>query len=367
MNAIFPLRDLNVATRFPSPNPAIHFESASKTFQARNGQPEVAALRNVDLLVPAGAIAGVIGRSGAGKSTLIRLVNGIETATSGRIVLFGDDVTRLDEHVWREKRRSIGMIFQHFNLLSSRTAFGNVALPLEIAGADRDTINAKVTALLDLVGLSDKRDRYPIELSGGQKQRVGIARALATDPQILLCDEATSALDPETTQSILTLLKAVNRDLGVTILLITHEIPVIKSICDQVAVLEDGSVIEQGVVFDLFAKPRHATTKRFVESATGVELPADIAARLQPHPTANGAAILRIAFTGENATAPVISRLTSVIGVDVNIIAGRIDQIAGRPFGQLIVSVPSKQPDLAAVIGALSSLHLDAEAVGYVA
>lgn len=367
MNAPISPRALEAASRLPLSPGAIAFDDVGKTFPARSGQPPVRALQNVRLTIPEGSIVGVIGRSGAGKSTLIRLVNGLEQASAGRVLLFGEDVTRIEESAWRGKRRSIGMIFQHFNLLSSRTAFDNIALPLEIAGADRAHIQAKAAALLDLVGLSDKRDRYPSELSGGQKQRIGIARALATDPRILLCDEATSALDPETTQSILALLQKVNRELGVTILLITHEIPVIKSICDHVAVLENGAIIEQGRVFDVFANPRCETTRRFVESATGVVAPEDIAARLRPQPRPDDKALLRITFTGENATAPVISRLTSVVGVDVNIIAGRIDAIAGQPFGQLIVSIPAAEPDLGAVVGALASLHLKAEIIGYVA
>ncbi|WP_342361722.1 methionine ABC transporter ATP-binding protein [Terrarubrum flagellatum] len=367
MNAILSRRALKDAAPLAPPRAAIKLEGVDKTFSARAGQTAVAALRDVTLAIPEGAIVGVIGRSGAGKSTLIRLVNGLERATSGQITLFGEGVTQLDERAWREKRRSIGMIFQHFNLLSSRTVADNIALPLEIAGAARSAIEEKVSSLLELVDLTDKRDRYPSELSGGQKQRVGIARALATDPKILLCDEATSALDPETTQSILTLLRQVNRALGVTILLITHEIPVIKAICDRVAVLENGEIIEQGAVFDIFTNPRHLTTRRFIESATGVSTPPELAARLQATPIADGQAILRIRFSGRHATAPVLSRITSVIGVDVNIIAGRIDEIGEQPFGDLIVSVPSAQPALAAIIAALSNLDLTTETIGYVA
>jgi D-methionine transport system ATP-binding protein len=258
------------------------------------------------------------------------------------------------------------MIFQHFNLLSSRSVFDNVALPLEIAGVAKAEIEARVARLLDLVGLADKRERYPAELSGGQKQRVGIARALATQPKVLLCDEATSALDPETTQSILALLRQVNRELGITILLITHEIPVIKEICDRVAVIEGGRIVEEGETFAVFTRPRHPTTARFVEAVTGVELPAYLAGRIHPDAGPGDTAVVRITFTGENATAPVISRLSSTIGVDVNILAGRIDAIAGRPFGSLLVSVPASEPELSAVLGALKSLQLKAEVIGHV-
>jgi D-methionine transport system ATP-binding protein len=348
------------------PVAAIRFEAVAKSYPARRGQGEVSALRDVTLDVPEGAIVGVIGRSGAGKSTLIRLVNGLERATSGRLTVGGVDVTAFDEARWRAERRRTAMIFQHFNLLSSRTAFDNIALPLEIAGAPKAEIAQKVERLLALVDLADKRDRYPAELSGGQKQRVGIARALATDPKILLCDEATSALDPETTRSILALLKRVNRELGVTILLITHEIPVIKEICDRVAVIEDGRIVEDGEVFDLLTRPAHPTTRSFVATVTGVDVPAPIAAALRPEPRPGDQAVLKIAFSGENATAPVVSRLSSVLGVDVNILSGRIDQIAGRPFGVLLVAVPAEQPALDAVRSALRQLQLETETLGYV-
>lgn len=352
---------------FPSaPDPIIRFEQVGKTFPSRDGQEPVTALAGIDLSVPRGAIIGVIGRSGAGKSTLIRLVNGLERASSGRILIEGEDVTGLSEAGWRSRRRTTGMVFQHFNLLSSRTVFDNVALPLEIAGASRAEITAQVDRLLALVGLADKRERYPAELSGGQKQRVGIARALATEPKVLLCDEATSALDPETTRSILSLLKQVNRELGLTILLITHEIPVIKEICDRVAVIEGGRIIEEGETFEVMTRPRHPTTASFVEAVTGVEIPAYLAGRIRPQLRPGDSAVLRIAFTGENATAPVISRLGAVVGVDVNILAGRIDAIGEKPFGSLLVSVPAKEPELAAVFGALKSLNLKAELVGHV-
>jgi D-methionine transport system ATP-binding protein len=367
MNAPVKPDAFRVGQDTPSPPPPIiRFERVGKTFPGRAGQGAVTALAGIDLAVPQGAILGVIGRSGAGKSTLIRLVNGLERASSGRVLIEGEDVTGLSEAGWRTRRRTTGMIFQHFNLLSSRTVSENIALPLEIAGTPKPEIAARVARLLALVGLEDKAGRYPAELSGGQKQRVGIARALASEPKVLLCDEATSALDPETTSSILALLRQVNRELGVTILLITHEIPVIKAICDRVAVIEDGRIVEEGEVFAVLTEPRHPTTARFVEAVTGVELPAYLAGRIHHKARPGGSAVLRITFAGENATAPVISRLSATIGVDVNILAGRVDAIAERPFGSLLVSVPAQEPGLSAVLGALKSLQLKAEVVGHV-
>jgi D-methionine transport system ATP-binding protein len=345
---------------------AISFQKVTKTYPARASNASVAALSDIDLHVKAGRILGVIGPSGAGKSTLIRLVNGLEQASAGTISLFGQNATRLSETEWRAARRGIGMIFQHFNLLSSRTVYDNVAFPLEIAGADRTTIEKRVPDLLNLVGLTDKAQRYPAELSGGQKQRVGIARALATEPAILLCDEATSALDPETTQSILGLLREINRTLGVTILLITHEIPVIKEICDDVAVIEQGRIIEIGPVFDVFTNPRHPTTARFVQNVSSVEIPAYLKARLRQRPEAGDVALLQVGFTGANATSPVISRLTTTLGSDINIVAGKIDTIGERPFGTLLIALPAETATREAAIAALKKLHLRVHVAGYV-
>lgn len=347
--------------------PAVRLEKVGKTWPARPGQPSFSALSDIDLEVRKGSILGVIGPSGAGKSTLVRLVNGLEKATSGRIRLFGEDVTDLSESGRRRVRRGIGMIFQHFNLLSSRTVFDNVALPLEIAGADRATVRSRVESLLDLVGLSDKAERYPAELSGGQKQRVGIARALATEPAILLCDEATSALDPETTKSILALLKRINRELGVTILVITHEIPVIKDLCDEVAVIQNGRIVESGSVFDVFTAPQHPTTARFVEDVTSVEIPSYLRDRVTAEAGPESSLLLRIRFVGEHATSPVVSRLTTTLGADVNIVAGKIEAIADRPFGTLLVAVPGSPPTRDAAVAALRTLGFRFDILGHVA
>lgn len=345
---------------------AITFRKISKIYPGRGTHAPVTALSEVDLDVRAGHVLGVIGPSGAGKSTLIRLVNGLEPASSGTLSLFEQNVTHLNESAWRAARRGIGMIFQHFNLLSARTVFDNVAFPLEIAGADRVTIGRRVAELLELVGLTDKAQRYPAELSGGQKQRVGIARALATEPAILLCDEATSALDPETTESILGLLRTINRTLGVTILLITHEIPVIKEICDDVAVIENGRIVESGPVFNVFTDPHHPTTARFVQNVSRVEIPAYLKQRLRERPEHNDIALLQVGFTGANATSPVISRLTTTLGSDINIVAGKIDTIAERPFGTLLIALPAETATREAAIAALKKLHLRVHVAGFV-
>ena len=231
----------------------IRLEHVSKRFEA--GKQAVDAVKDVSLHIEKGAVAGIIGFSGAGKSTLARCINLLERPTEGKVIVGGAELTALNEKQLREKRKKIGMIFQHFNLFASRTVYGNVAYPLRGSGRSRKEIEEKVRSLLDLVGLTDKANAYPSQLSGGQKQRVAIARALANDPEVLLSDEATSALDPETTRSILRLLKEVNRTLGITIVVITHEMQVVKEICHQVYVMEDGRVVEQGDVFQIFASP----------------------------------------------------------------------------------------------------------------
>jgi D-methionine transport system ATP-binding protein len=347
-------------------NPMVAFESVSKRFAAGRTSAEVVALDNIDLVVPRGSVTGIIGRSGAGKSTLIRLVNGLEKPSSGRVLVDGVDVAGLDEKSLRAVRRSIGMIFQHFNLLSSRTAFDNIALPLEIAGVDKQSIEKRVTPLLDLVGLSDKRDRYPSELSGGQKQRIGIARALATEPKLLLSDEATSALDPETTRSILALLKQINKDLGLTVLLITHEMEVVKTTADHVAVIDGGRIVEQGPTFDVFTGHAHGTTRALLGGLAGMRLPEFLTSRLSEQPEPGSRTILRIIFKGLNATEPMLARLGSDLGIEVNILAGAVDEIAGRPFGMLVVSLRADDPKIAEARQFLANHGLSSEVVGYV-
>ncbi len=345
--------------------PMVAFEAVTKRFGEAGGKPGFTALDGIDFTVARGAITGIIGRSGAGKSTLIRLVNGLEKASSGRVTVDGVEVGGLSEHGLRDLRRQVGMIFQHFNLLTSRTAFDNVALPLEIAGVDKKTIRDKVTPLLDLVGLGDKAGRYPSELSGGQKQRVGIARALATSPKLLLSDEATSALDPETTQSILELLKRINAELGLTVLLITHEMEVVKEIATDVAVIDKGKIVEAGSTFDVYASPKHETTRTLL--ATALKLPEWLRNGLKAQPSAGDRVLVRLVFFGETAFQPLTGRLVSELGSDVNILAGGIEEIGGKPFGSLVVSY-SAAPDVVERANRFyAETGLSTEVLGYVA
>jgi len=356
------------AQRLVPEQPLVRLEGISKIFAGRGkGAPTVTALDGIDLAVAPGSVLGIIGRSGAGKSTLIRLVNGLEKPSAGRVVVDGAEVSSLPERALRHARRSTGMIFQHFNLLSSRTAAQNVALPLEVAGYDRAAIRARVDEMLALVGLSDKRDRYPAELSGGQKQRVGIARALTTKPKVLLSDEATSALDPETTRSILSLLRRINREFNLTVVLITHEMSVVRAIAGEVAVIDRGRIVEQGDVFDVFTRPQAEVTRSFLAEESGRALPSYVADRLHPEPVDGGRAVVRIVFRGPHATDPVIAQLAREKGVDANILAGTVDEIAGRPFATLVVGVPGGEEALASTLAFLHQRGLDTEVLGHVA
>lgn len=344
----------------------IHLSKVSKIYPKSRFSDEVVALNNLSLEVRDGEIFGIIGKSGAGKSTLIRLINRLEHPTSGQVVVNGQEINLLTGERLRGLRRSIGMIFQHFNLLSSQTVFDNVALPLRVAGVARSDIKQRVVSLLDLVGLSDKRDRYPAELSGGQKQRVGIARALATKPKILLCDEATSALDPETTTAILQLLADINSKLGITIVLITHEIKVIKDICHRVAVLEQGQIVEQGETLSVFARPQHGLTRLLIANELNNELPEWVRASIAAEPGAGGQAIIRVVFTGTAATEPVVSRLARRLNIDVNILFGRVDRLRGSAFGVLLIGIPGDQDIVRKAVDFITAHHLFVEVLGYV-
>jgi D-methionine transport system ATP-binding protein len=321
---------------------AVVFDDVGKVFAGARGEPTT-ALANVSLQVTRGEVFGMIGRSGAGKSTLLRLVNGLEKPSSGAVRVNGVSVGELDERGLVTLRRRIGMVFQHFNLLSAKTVRENIALPLKIAGVPKAAIDKKVDALLELVGLSAKRDAYPASLSGGQKQRVGIARALVTDPDILLCDEATSALDPETTQAILALLRDINRRLNLTIVLITHEMEVIREVCDTVAVIERGEVVEHGPVWRVFGDPQHDATRALLRTLVH-DLPADLAERVKPvRDLAQDDAriLLDVRFTGADAHEPDLGALAAALSFDggqVNFVHGGIDRIQGRAQGRLVVS-----------------------------
>lgn len=316
----------------------IEIQSISQQFDGPDGP--VNAVNNVSLSIEKGEIFGIIGRSGAGKSSLIRTLNLLNKPTSGKVILDNQDMTNLDANELRLARRGIGMIFQHFNLLSSRTVAKNIALPLELSGLSQDKINKRVDQLLELVGLSDQRDRYPSQISGGQKQRVGIARALANEPKVLLSDEATSALDPETTRSILELLKRINRELGLTIVLITHQMEVIKMICDKVAVMEKGNIIEQGNVLDVFQAPAHAITRSMIGDAIAQGLPGGALTRLREqlkHSDTDSNYILRLSFVGSSVEQPILSEAVRRFNIDFSILHGQIDEIQDQAFGSLVI------------------------------
>lgn len=299
----------------------------------------VKAIDEVNLTVPEGTVYGVIGSSGAGKSTLIRCVNLLERPTSGQVWVAGHDLTTLGEKALRQARRNIGMIFQHFNLLASRTVYENVALPLELAGASRQEVDQAVQPLLELTGLAAKRDSYPAQLSGGQKQRVAIARALASKPQVLLCDEATSALDPQTTRAILSLLSDINRRLKITILMITHEMEVVKSICDRVAIMSHGKIIEENAVEQFFLNPRTELAKEFVRSATHEKPVAEIEARFQAEPSAGARPVVRLTFVGQGVVQPLITRAARQFNTDFNILQADIETVNEKAMGFLMVEI----------------------------
>lgn len=342
----------------------IKLENITKVFQ--QGSRTIQALSGVSLHVPAGQIYGVIGSSGAGKSTLIRCVNLLERPTSGRVLVDGQDLTALSSGQLTLARRQIGMIFQHFNLMNSRTVAGNVALPLELGNLSRDQIKARVSELLELVGLNDKHDSWPANLSGGQKQRVAIARALASNPKVLLCDEATSALDPATTRSILELLKDINRRLGITILLITHEMDVVKRICDQVAVISNGELIEKDSVSEVFSHPKTPLAQQFIQSTLHLDIPEDYQERMRAQPAAQAVPLLRLEFTGKSVDAPLLSEAARRFNVNNNIISAQMDYAGGVKFGIMLAEMDGSETDTQAAINWLKEHHVKVEVLGYV-
>ena len=328
---------------------------------------KLTALDNVSLHVPKGQICGVIGASGAGKSTLIRCVNLLERPTHGAVIIDDVDLTQLSDTELVKTRRQIGMIFQHFNLLTSRTVFENVALPLKLENKSKAEIQEKTTALLALVGLSDKHNVYPANLSGGQKQRVAIARALASDPKVLLCDEATSALDPATTQSILKLLKEINRTLGITILLITHEMEVVKRICDQVAVIDKGRLIEQGTVSEIFSNPKTELAQEFISSTFHITLPEEYLENLSDTPKhAKSYPIIKFEFTGRSVDAPLLSQASKKFGVELSILTSQIDYAGGVKFGFTIAEVEGDEDAITQAKVYLMENNVRVEVLGYV-
>jgi D-methionine transport system ATP-binding protein len=319
----------------------IRFVDVHKSY--RVGGKDIPALEPFNLEIADGEVFGIIGHSGAGKSTLIRLINLLERPSGGRILIGDTDITALPEPALRAARQHIGMIFQHFNLLSSQTVTENIAFPMRLAGnKDSATVRKRVDELLQRVGLQAHADKYPSQLSGGQKQRVGIARALANQPSILLCDEATSALDPQTTSSVLELLAEINRELKLTIVLITHEMDVVRRVCDRVAVLDAGRIVEHGAVADVFLHPKHSTTRRFVDEA----LPEEAAGEHVPYQHVPGR-LMRLSFRGEATWSPTLGRVTRETGVDFNILAGRIDRIKDLPYGQLTLAMQGENVDKA--------------------
>lgn len=340
----------------------IKLEKVSKTFHGGGG--DVAAVQDVTLDIREGEIFGIIGFSGAGKSTLVRCINLLERPTAGKVTVDGVELTGLDEKKLREVRRKIGMIFQHFNLLRSRTVYQNIAFPLRKSRLSKAEKDAKINSLLELVGLADKKDAYPSQLSGGQKQRVAIARALANDPKVLLCDEATSALDPQTTKSILSLLKKVNEELSITIVLITHEMAVVKDICDRVAIMELGRVVEQGATEEIFVHPKQPLTRDFISTASNMDKFLELVeqenelTRLGP-----GDKLVLLTYSANNAGEPVISYLAEAFNVKANIIYGNIDILKGKTIGKLGVTLSGEPAQMEKALAYIKEQKVEVEVV----
>ena len=339
----------------------IQLEKVSKFFHTGSG--EVHAVKEVSLHIEQGEVFGIIGFSGAGKSTLVRCINLLERPTKGTVIVDGTELTRLDEKQLREVRRKIGMIFQHFNLLRSRTVYDNIAFPLKKSSLSKEEKHKKILSLLELVGLSDKKDAYPSQPSGGQKQRVAIARALANDPKVLVCDEATSALDPQTTKSILYLLKQVNEKLGITIVVITHEMAVVKDICDRVAIMELGRVVEEGFTEDVFVHPRETVTKDFINTANNIDKIYELIQQESNDLTKlqDGEKIVMLTYSANNAGEPVLSYLVESFGVKANIIYGNIDILKGKSIGKLVVTLSGKAENIEKALAYIQERKVELE------
>lgn len=345
----------------------IKLDHITQTYKTPEGR-EFKALDDVSIEIRPGEIFGIIGRSGAGKSTLVRCINLLNRPSEGTVTVDGKNLTELSEDELRESRRSIGMIFQHFNLLSSATVYDNIAFPLRLSHTPEEEIKKKVLPLLDLVGLADKAHQYPSQLSGGQKQRVGIARALASEPKVLLCDEATSALDPQTTRSILELIQDINRKLSLTVVVITHEMQVIKDICDKVAVIENGVIAEQGTVLDVFTNPQKPITKDFISVLLSNELPAAFrGGEVSKTPLPGAYLLLRLTFIGESADDPVLAGMIRKFPeIEVTMLFGNLDQIKSTPFGRMIIGITGPEAKIQEALQYLRQQDLKEEVIGYV-
>jgi D-methionine transport system ATP-binding protein len=336
----------------------------SKNYTTPDGS--ITALHDINLTVLEAEIFGIIGKSGAGKSTLIRCVNLLERPTSGEVSVNGEDLMNLSKSGLRQARRKIGMIFQHFNLLSCRTVYDNVSFPLELAGHSPSERHDIIMPLLELTGLTDKKNHYPAQLSGGQKQRVAIARALAPKPHVLLCDEATSALDPETTTSILELLKNIRDKLNLTILLITHEMSVIKFCCDRVGILQNGELIEENEVGEFFAYPKTETAKNFIFSSLPETLPSTIQQYILTAAGADTHPVLRLRFMPDTATQPIIAQLINQFGLRVNILQGNVEYVKHHAMGVIIIAIDGEKNKLQAGLQHLEKIGVDIKVIGHV-
>lgn len=340
----------------------IRLENVSKTFTDSN--KEVHAVNNVSLTINDGDIFGIIGFSGAGKSTLVRCINLLEKPTDGKVFVDDAEITALSGKELRKARKKIGMIFQHFNLMPSRTIFGNVAYPLRGSGLSKEEIKEKVHHLLELVGISEKENAFPSQLSGGQKQRVAIARALANDPNILLCDEATSALDPQTTKSILKLLQQLNQTLGITVVVITHEMAVVKEICNRVAVMDHGDVVEEGEVFHVFASPKEPLTRSFIKTTSNLQKIEELIEAGSPVvATKKGELIVRLSYVEKNTSEPLISTVTQKFGIILNIVFADVEIVQNAPIGGTVAIVSGESGRIDEALQCLRDKNVGVEVI----
>ncbi len=342
----------------------IALQHVSKVFAGSDKTKQVHAVDDVSLTIQDGDIFGIIGFSGAGKSTLVRCINLLERPTSGSVEVDGQELTRMSAKELRQARKKIGMIFQHFNLMPSRTIFGNVAYPLRGSGLSKEEIREKVHSLLELVGIADKENAYPSQLSGGQKQRVAIARALANDPKILLCDEATSALDPQTTKAILRLLHHLNQTLGITIVVITHEMAVVKEICNRVAVMDHGKVVEEGTVFSVFATPKEPITRDFIKTTSNLQKIEELIADDSPVVALKpGERIVRLSYVERNPSEPLISLITQKFGITLNIIFADVEIVQNAPIGGTVAIFSGDSGQIDAALTYLKEKNVGVEVI----